>query len=348
MKIEYVPKKFAPPTLGVIRQAEAICQQYQAQGYDLTLRQLYYQFVARGLIPNKDTEYKRLGNIINDARLAGQLDWDFIVDRTRNLRSLAHWDGPTDLVDAASQQFRTDKWSRQPTRVEVWIEKDALVGVLDTACPPYDVPYFSCRGYTSQSEIWGAAQRLNQYLWAGQNVIILHLGDHDPSGVDMTRDIKDRLKMFTEKDGINHLTQEIIKWREQGTWPAVTPEKGTDEYQALIRRLDDIRDSWGQLEVRRIALTMDQVQEYDPPPNPAKMTDARANGYIDVYGDESWELDALDPATLTTLIQDEIEDARDDEQWDQDVEEEEDAKTRLARISEHWDDLNAWLDEQAS
>jgi hypothetical protein len=135
MKIEYIPKNFTPGSLAIIARAEAICTEYQAQGYDLTLRQLYYQFVARGYIPNKDTEYKRLGSIINDARLAGQLDWDFIVDRTRNLRTLGHWDDPSDIVDSAAESFRVDKWSTQPTRIEVWIEKDALVGVLDAVWP---------------------------------------------------------------------------------------------------------------------------------------------------------------------------------------------------------------------
>jgi hypothetical protein len=334
-KIEYTPKKFSPGSLKIISQAEAICANYAAQGYDLTLRQLYYQFVSRGLIANKQTEYKRLGSIINDARLAGILDWDYIVDRTRNLRSLAHWDEPTDLIKAAAQQFRTDKWASQPTRIEVWIEKDALVGVLDVVCPDLDVPYFSCRGYTSQSEIWGAAQRLNEYLWKGQNVLILHLGDHDPSGIDMSRDIEDRLRLFTRKDMIRRMTTMLRKWIREGE---IDPDAA--DYKEVARaRLDEYEDTCGHLEIRRIALTMDQVQEYDPPPNPAKMTDARAEGYVGLYGDESWELDALDPATLSALIREHVEGERNEEAWDSAVEAEEAASDLLQGVSDRWDDV---------
>ena len=145
--------------------------------------------MARGLIPNKQTEYKRLGSIINDARLAGLNRFGTTSStgpatcatcRTGTIRATS-W-------GSAARSFRIDKWATQPTRVEVWIEKDALVGVLDAVCPGEDVPYFSCRGHTSQSEIWGAAQRIGRHIANGQNVVVLHLGDHDPSGMDMTRE----------------------------------------------------------------------------------------------------------------------------------------------------------------
>ncbi|MGW4729248.1 hypothetical protein ACWEQC_08700 [Streptomyces shenzhenensis] len=151
-----------------------------------------YQFVARGYIANKQTEYKRLGTIVNDARLAGLLDRDYIVDHTWNLRGLAHWDGPEPVVQSAAYGHRTERWADQSHRAEVWIEKDTLVGVISGVCERNDVNCFSCRGYTSQSELWGAAQRMIRYERAGQKPVIIHLGDHDPSGVDMTRDIEDR------------------------------------------------------------------------------------------------------------------------------------------------------------
>jgi hypothetical protein len=351
VKIEYVPKKFSPGSLRIIELAEQICTDYTAQGFDLTLRQLYYQFVARGYIPNRDTEYKRLGSIINDARLAGLVDWDHIVDRTRNLRTLGHWDDPADIIGSAVNSFRTDKWSTQPVRIEVWIEKDALVGVLDATCPGLDVPYFSCRGYTSQSEIWGAAQRLNQYLWAGQDVLIIHLGDHDPSGIDMSRDIEDRLRLFTGKDKVSHMRGKLLDWMKDGT--LAPNEEGRlvgEEREKGIAMLDKWdHDECGRLEIRRIALNMDQVEQYDPPPNPAKLTDSRANVYIDNYGDESWELDALDPATLSALITTEVEEARDQEAWDTATEEEERGRGLLRLASRRWDEVTTLLEgEQAS
>jgi hypothetical protein len=99
-------------------------------------------------------------------------------------------------VEACVEQFRLDKWGKQPNCVEVWVEKDALVGVLQVACEPLDVPYFSCRGYTSQSEMWTAAMRLLTHVRAGKHVYIIHLADHDPSGIDMSRDIRERIEMF--------------------------------------------------------------------------------------------------------------------------------------------------------
>lgn len=296
-KIAYVERNFSDGSLAIIEQANEICEDYQAQGFDLTLRQLYYQFVARGLIRNAQTEYKRLGSVVNDGRLAGLIDWDHIVDRTRNLQALAHWQDPQEIISAVARQFRHERWADQPWRAEVWIEKDALSGVIAGACQRNDVPYFSCRGYTSQSELWGAAQRLTGYEEAGQKTVVIHLGDHDPSGIDMTRDIAGRLALFGA---------------------------GT--------------------RVERIALTMDQVQQYSPPPNPAKLTDSRATDYIGVYGDESWELDALDPATLDALVEDAIRRYRDEDIWRDSTARQERERGQLTAVHEQWDDVAGLVD----
>ncbi|MEU0522731.1 hypothetical protein [Streptomyces niveus] len=290
--ITYVEKKFAPASLALIQTADTICRDYQRQGFDLTLRQLYYQFVARGFIANRQTEYKRLGSIVNDARLAGLLDWDFIVDRTRNLRGLSHWDSPESIIRSVAYGYRTARWSNQPHRVEVWIEKDALVGVITGACQRNDVDYFSCRGYTSQSELWGAARRMKRYEQSGQKPVVIHLGDHDPSGVDMTRDIQERLELFG-----------------------------------------------ATVDVRRIALNMDQVEEHQPPPNPAKLTDSRAAGYIEQHGHSSWELDALEPTLLDQLIEDEIHAWRDDALWDAATRAMERERDLLEAVSRRWSDV---------
>jgi hypothetical protein len=204
-KIAYVSTKLRGTKRRVIEQANVIIEEYRAQGFNLTLRQLYYQFVSRDLIKNNQREYKRLGDTINDGRLCGMVDWNAIVDRTRNLIALPHWRRPQELVKAAAEQFRIDKWARQDYRPEVWIEKDALIGVIEDVCNELDVPYFSCRGYTSQSEMWGAAQRLNSYRRMGQRPMILHFGDHDPSGMDMTRDIRERLALFNVPTSVDRL-----------------------------------------------------------------------------------------------------------------------------------------------
>lgn len=267
-KISYSGKRFSAAHVLIIERANRIIEDYQRQGYDLTLRQLYYQFVARDLIPNKQTEYKRLGSIINNGRLAGAIDWEALVDRTRNLKGNAHWANPDSVVKSAAASYRLDKWADQAYRVEVWVEKEALAGVVERVARRLDLDYFSCRGYVSQSEMWRAAQRHLGYEEEGQSVVVLHLGDHDPSGIDMSRDVSDRLELFG-----------------------------------------------ASTDVRRIALNRDQIDEYDPPPNPAKLSDSRASGYVELHGYESWELDALDPSTLAELIEDETALFRDESRY---------------------------------
>jgi hypothetical protein len=324
----YEPKKFSPAVEAVILQANEILEDYARQGYDLTLRQLYYQFVSRGIIANRDAEYKRLGSIVNDARLAGRIDWDHITDRTRNMRQNSHWTSPQDIIDACAKQYQINKWSDQPNYVEVWVEKDALVGVLEVACKPLDVAYFSCRGYTSQSEMWAASQRLLGKVREGKTVNIIHLGDHDPSGIDMTRDITDRLTNFLTYHGIRDVVKDNPKRKGETE----------DDYEVRVRPIlyEDRRCS-APVTVNRIALTMAQIEAYDPPPNPAKITDSRAKGYIEEYGDESWELDALEPAVLTALIEEAVKELRDDDLWEASRARETEQKQDLEMVSGRWE-----------
>ena len=292
-KIAYIEKDFRGASLAIIENANEIIAEYHGDGLILTLRQLYYQFVARGLIPNRQSEYKRLGAIISDARLAGLIDWWAIEDRTRNLKGNTHWEDPGQIVRAAARGFRIDRWDNQRYRPEVWIEKEALAGVIEGVCREFDVDYFACKGYVSQSEMWTASERLGGYLGADQVPVVIHLGDHDPSGLDMTRDIKERLELFLD----------------------------------------------AKFHLERIALNMDQIEEYKPPPNPAKVTDSRFNGYIKKYSSESWELDALEPRVLRDLIRHTVEGYRDEDKFDDLIRKEEKYLTILKRVEENWETL---------
>jgi len=127
-----------------------------------------------------------------------------------------------------------------------------------------------------------------------QKVIVLHLGDHDPSGIDMTRDIEDRLDLFS---------------------------------------------GYADIEVRRIALTMEQIEKQQPPPNPAKVTDSRYAGYAAEYGDESWELDALEPQFISDLIRDEIEGERDPALWAEAINEQEAEREQIQDVIDRWNEL---------
>lgn len=296
----FTDQGFRPDSLAIIETANAICREYQGQGYNLTLRQVYYQFVARDLLANSQKSYKRLGSIINDARLAGLMDWSYIQDRTREVEgNFGGFNSPTDFIQTYASYYSEPIWRGQEYRPEVWVEKDALKDVVGQACGPTRTPYFSCRGYVSQSEMYDAAKRFQTRRRQGHTPIIIHLGDHDPSGIDMTRDIQDRLEMM----------------------------------------------SLGHIEVRRIALNMDQVEEYGPPPNPMKLTDSRSTSYGERFGDESWELDALEPRVLTALIQDELETVIDREEMDDRVAHEAEQTARLELLADRWADLDQRWDE---
>ena len=291
-KIMYKAQRFSRDNVLKIEHAEQIIREYQAQGFMLTLRQLYYQFVARGIIANSQKEYNKLGVVINNARLAGLLDWEAIEDRSRHVDHASSWSTSGDIVATAAMAFRLDRWTDQLERVEVWIEKDALAGVLTDVCDRYHVALLSNRGYLSQSEMWRAAIRFQNYeSMNGQDVTIIHLGDYDPSGIDMTRDIKDRLVMFDCPD----------------------------------------------VEVERIALNWDQVQHYQPPPNPAKTTDSRFAEYMLNYGIESWELDALDPDVIVTLTEDAILGHLDQQVWADMEQREAEQRAQLEHVSANWD-----------
>ena len=290
MREQFKDIKLRAKALATIDQANRIIEEYKEQGLDLTLRQLYYQFVSLDLIPNTQQSYDRLGKVISDGRLAGLIDWNAIVDRTRNLRDLSHWKSPQDIINGAAWSFRMDKWVGQEYRPEVWIEKEALVGVVSGICERLDVPFFACRGYVSQSEQWEAGRRFQNHLAEAQTPVVIHLGDHDPSGMDMTRDNGERLSMF----------------------------------------------SYENIEVRRIALNMDQIREYNPPPNPAKLTDSRAQGYISRYGYDSWELDALKPTVLRDLISNTVREYRDEEKYREVVAKEREHKADLELLSREY------------
>lgn len=219
------------------------------------------------------------------------VDWEAIEDRTRSMKQESHWSGPEDILDACAKSFQFDKWERQPNRVEVWIEKEALAGVLESCCPDLDVPYFACRGYVSQSEMWRAANRMKRYetYYGAEKVYILYFGDHDPSGMDMSDDVSRRMEVF-----------------------------GAD------------------VVVERLALNMDQIEQYSPPPNPAKVSDARAKAYIAQFGDESWELDALEPSVLVGLVRTRVLQLRDQYLWDERVEQEQQERANLGLLASQY------------
>ena len=285
-KQRYKSVKFMPASLERIEQCNEIIEAYQAQGLRLTLRQLYYQLVSRNVIPNVERSYKNLSGLVSDARLAGFMDWSAIEDRTRAADTPAEYENLAELVDAAVNSYRLPRWEGQRNYVELWVEKDALAGVLAPIARRFHITLMSNRGCSSQSAMYESSRRFRAAEVRAKPKVLLYLGDFDPSGEDMVRDVRERLETF----GV------------------------------------------ARLSVRKVALTMAQIRQYDPPPNPAKVTDPRAAKYIEEHGDESWEVDALPPDVLTELIEAALEPLVDQSMIDEIIEQE-DRDKEILRVA---------------
>ena len=277
-----------------------IIREYQTQGYVLTLRQLYYQLVSRDIIPNKQAEYSKLSTLLKEGRMGGIVDWSAIEDRLRKPDSPGSWENPKEIIKQAAKQFQMPRMKGQPTYLEVWVEKDALSGVLKKITEKFHIPIMVNRGYSSASAMYDAYKRfVNEGAYQQRPIKILYLGDHDPSGLDMIRDIEERIWEFQNGD-------------DDGEW------------------VDQM-----EFEVEPIALTKSQIGMYEPPPNPAKVTDPRAGDYIHEHGNVSWEVDALRPEILNEILENAIVDEIDEEMYEEMVSKEDEAKKKIKTLTKY-------------
>ena len=300
---KFIDHKLQAKSLKQIDQANEIISEYLADGLTLILRQLFYQFVARDLLANAMNNYKSLGTLMKKGREAGLVSWDAIEDRGRQALKVQGESSPLGVVDGLEDHIVIDPWEDQGIYPEVWIEKDSLIGTIERVCSEFRVTYTACRGYQSVSEMFRAGfRRFRAAQSRGKRPVIIHMGDHDPSGIDMTRDIEERATLY-----------------------AGFP-----------------------VEVRRIALNMDQIEQYAPPPNFAKETDTRTCDYVAKFGEESWELDALEPRVLSGLVRGSLNSCITDQAaWDAVTDREEAAKTHLRQLHDRWDDVTSLLDQEA-
>jgi hypothetical protein len=238
----------------------------------MTVRQIYYQLVAKHIIENKRSQYQAVSVALRDARKYGEIPWECIEDRLRRPRTVSMWSGLEEFAVTAVKAYRRDVWEYQDHLVEVWLEKDALSGLFEDVLRPYGVTLNVGRGYDGWASIHNAAMR---YLaWDNRDVIpdrqdgkgstqggvtILYFGDFDPSGRDMVRSLRERIGFF-------------------GTYPTI----------------------------EICALRESDISEYNLPPDFAKRTDSRAASFIAEHGDVAVELDALPIPVLTDRLEVEV------------------------------------------
>ena len=292
-------------TQELLDRLDFVIDEYQKQGIKLTLRQLYYQLVARGYIPNHDKVYAKLSVLLTDSRYIGRVDWEAIEDRSRAQHKHSEWTDIESLVQSAIYSYRKNRWKGQKYYVELMTEKEALASVLHPITDKWHIRFCIFKGYTSASVMYELFERIK---WRLQNtdkkVVILYLGDHDPSGLDMVRDIRERIEEF------------------------LTGGDEPIDFDTVSERFV----------VAPIALTMEQIKKYNPPPNPAKITDPRAKWYISQFGETSWEVDALRPEIMTKIVDDAIRSYIDENKYNEIIEEEDYEKQRLQEFAEELKD----------
>lgn len=307
---ESLADKFTPRRLRLIAHVNAVIADYQAQGYTLSLRQIYYQLVQANIIPNEERSYKNLGNAVTDGRMAGMISWDAIEDRVRGIRPWLIQETEVEALKDIEYGFALDLWERQNVYCEVLYEKDAISGIVRKACQEWRVPYMPTRGYLSASEAWRTGRRFMEHSYAGRRCVLIYLGDHDPSGIDMTRDVDDRVDIFGEGSGVE-IRRIALNWDQIEAYkPPENPAK-----------LSDTRSG------------------YNGPDKPFT-----PGSYCDIYGMASWEVDALNPRTLHQLIEAEITSYIDDDIWDATLTEETERRdVCLSHLYSRYEDVSAWL-----
>lgn len=346
-KIKFREVKLSKDNKLRLQTINRIIQEYQRQGYVLTLRQLYYQLVSRDIIPNKVSEYAKLSTLLKEGRMGGIVDWAAIEDRLRKPYTPASFDSPKDIMTAAMQQYQLPRMEGQAQYVEVWVEKDALSGVLKRVTSKYHVPILVNRGYSSASSMFDSYERFREPMKNGRKCTILYLGDFDPSGVDMIRDVRDRTLEFLLND------ENLVRWIG-----IEIDKKEDDEREEVMEELSDNYNDYGafpflfnkeddeddidfnfakamifhKFEVMPVALTMQQIKQYKPPPNPAKKTDPRAKDFIKEHGATSWEVDALRPEVLNTILEMAIAERIDMDMYKNIVDREQADKDKLQEI----------------
>lgn len=162
----------------------ALCAEHQP----LTVRSLFYRAVSTGVVEKLEAEYNSIVVITGKMRKAGELPFEWLVDAGRFARKPLLYVSPSERLEGARDTYQRDYWQDQPGHAEVWVEKDAVVGVVEPVTRRLQVPLYSCKGYPSLSMIWGAAQS-----WPEKPVSVRYFGDSDPSGEDIPRSVQDNI-----------------------------------------------------------------------------------------------------------------------------------------------------------
>lgn len=180
-------------TRRMIRAARSILEREQP----MTIRQLFYRLVSVEEIENCLRDYRRVSASMTKARESGEIPWEWIVDRSRPVYSAATWSGLEEYGNVVARSYRRNAWQDQPCHVEVWSEKDAIVGSIEGVCDDYAVPLRAIRGFSSATVAQEVAALFNKLNHDdGKEIVVFYIGDHDASGRGIEQDIRDRVLRY--------------------------------------------------------------------------------------------------------------------------------------------------------
>ena len=224
-------------------------------GKPTTVRQVFYQATVRGLVEKAESGYVKVQTDLSVMRRSGDLPYDWLADNTRWQRKPRTFNSVEEALRNTAQFYRKSLWANADVYVEIWLEKDALAGVVYPVTSTYDVPLMVARGYASLSFLHTAAEYIGTL---DVPTYIYHLGDFDPSGVNAGEKIEETLHELAPDADITF---------------------------------------------ERIAVTPEQINDWDLPTRPTKKSDTRSKN----FGSISVELDAIEPNQLRALVQETIE-----------------------------------------
>jgi hypothetical protein len=247
----------------------------------ITGRGVGYKLFTLGLIPSmQKNEMQRVYRLLKEARERGVIPWEWIVDETRAIERVPTWADPTEYTRCAAQSYRRDFWIQQPHRVQVWSEKGTVRGVLAPTLDNYAVGFFPVHGFTSATAVHDIAEDDD-----GRPLIVLYIGDFDPSGLYMSEiDLPARFARYNGK----HIVLNRI---------ALTVQ---------------------QLRDPRLYLASEDGSSVALPSFPAsdKQKDPRYRWFVQNHGRQCWELDAMDPNDLRDCVEREIKEQIEPVAWE--------------------------------
>ena len=225
----------------------------------MTIRSLFYRAVSAGAVEKTEREYKRIVRITGQMRKERVMPFDWLVDAGRFARRANCWSHPKNILTATMRQYRRNYWQDQPLQMEIWTEKDAVVGVIESVTNEHQVALYSCRGYPSLSMIHDAVTSWQ----ANKDIIIRYFGDRDPSGADIPRYIQEAIADINDPDyniGVDFQVAAVSEDQIDEYNLPTRPTKGTDSRSARFDGESVELDAFSPDDLRE--LVADSIQEH--------------------------------------------------------------------------------------